>query len=241
MTETKCALFLFNLTEAAPLPWLEHGIDCVSCDIQHTEPYSVETHASGARHIRSNYSADSEDFRALLQAHGLRPKFILSFAPCTNLTVSNNRKIAPLLADNPDYLLPDVALVRLAGSLGKEYQCPTATENPAYNRLGKLWRGSDYKFNPCDYAGYCEKGPHPLYPDVLPEQDRYNKYTALWTTGNFTMPEKRHMEPLGEAFPGHTKLGGSSLRTKNIRSATPRGFSRALALANLHLMFKTEE
>lgn len=30
----------------------------------------------------------------------------------------------------------------------------------------------------------------------------------------------------------HNKLGGKSDRTKNIRSATPRGFARAVFLAN---------
>jgi hypothetical protein len=30
----------------------------------------------------------------------------------------------------------------------------------------------------------------------------------------------------------HRKLGGKSLKTKNIRSATPRGFAKAVYLSN---------
>ena len=30
----------------------------------------------------------------------------------------------------------------------------------------------------------------------------------------------------------HKKLGGKSLKTKNIRSATPRGFAKAVFIAN---------
>ena len=30
----------------------------------------------------------------------------------------------------------------------------------------------------------------------------------------------------------YRKLGGKSLKTKNIRSATPRGFAKAVAIAN---------
>jgi hypothetical protein len=230
-----CALFLFNLTDAAVLPFLQAGITCVSCDIQHPKDCAIEVWSNGARHIRTNRSADWGPLQHLLRGCEVRPALIISFAPCTNLTVSNNRKISPLLAADPHYLDNDVARVKLASELGAFYGCPTATENPAYNRLGKLWRAPDYKFNPCDYAGYCEEGPHPLYPDVLPPQDRYNKYTALWTSGGYVMPEFDRMEPLGKVFPGHAKLGGSSMRTKNIRSATPRGWARASFEANKHL------
>ena len=53
------------------------------------------------------------------------------------------------------------------------------------------------------------------------------------------MPEARPVEP--EKFQDrnglnysalHWKLGGKSLRTKNIRSATPRGFAQAVFAAN---------
>jgi len=41
------------------------------------------------------------------------------------------------------------------------------------------------------------------------------------------MPEKKPVKPVNN-YPGWTKLGGKSLRTKNIRSATPRGFAQAV-------------
>lgn len=46
--------------------------------------------------------------------------------------------------------------------------------------------------------------------------------------GGFELPELKpvHVEP---GFSDqHNKLGGKSLRTKNIRSATPRGFAQAI-------------
>jgi hypothetical protein len=42
------------------------------------------------------------------------------------------------------------------------------------------------------------------------------------------MPPKLIVNPVGKEFPGHTKLGGKSERTKEIRSVTPEGFSKAV-------------
>jgi hypothetical protein len=46
------------------------------------------------------------------------------------------------------------------------------------------------------------------------------------------MPEPIPVQPELGFSRQHTQLGGKSLKTKNIRSATPRGFSRAVFLAN---------
>jgi hypothetical protein len=95
-------------------------------------------------------------------------------------------------------------------------------------------------FQPCDFGGYLpeDDGGNP-YPDIIPARDAYTKKTCLWTGNGFVMPAKRPVEP--EKFTGKNglnfsgpawKLGGKSLRTKNIRSATPRGFAKAVFAAN---------
>lgn len=75
-----------------------------------------------------------------------------------------------------------------------------------------------FKFNPCDFAGYGF------------ENERYNKTTWLW--GKFKEPIKKRLEPIEKDFPGWRKYGGSSLKTKNARSATPMGFAYAFYEAN---------
>lgn len=52
------------------------------------------------------------------------------------------------------------------------------------------------------------------------------------TGGGFIEPDKKRLEPIYKDNPGWKLLGGKSLRTKNIRSATPRGFARAVFEAN---------
>ena len=46
------------------------------------------------------------------------------------------------------------------------------------------------------------------------------------------MPDKKPVEVDAGYSDQHKKLGGKSLKTKNIRSATPRGFAKAVFLAN---------
>ena len=46
------------------------------------------------------------------------------------------------------------------------------------------------------------------------------------------MPGKKYVHVDDGYSDQHKKLGGKSLKTKNIRSATPRGFAKAVFLAN---------
>lgn len=89
-----------------------------------------------------------------------------------------------------------------------------ALENP----VGRLqrWLGKPrMAFDPCDYG------------------DAYTKRTLLW--GHFTEPLKtKRVEPERVSSQGSwlMKLGGSSERTKELRSITPSGFARAFFEAN---------
>ena len=85
-----------------------------------------------------------------------------------------------------------------------------ALENP----VGKLvrWLGKPRMyFQPCDYG------------------DPYTKRTCLW--GNFNPPTLHLVEPT-EGSRMAAKYGGSSVRTKTMRSITPPGFARAFFEAN---------
>lgn len=91
------------------------------------------------------------------------------------------------------------------------------------NPVGRLrrWIGPpSFSFNPCDFGGWGD------------ESDAYTKKTLLW--GNFVKPELRPVEPVRVCSQGSwvQKLGGSSERTKELRSMTPNGFARAFFAAN---------
>ena len=220
---------LFNLTCAAPQPWIDKGYVVVSCDIQH--PYTVQW-CTGYNHLQTNLGAGTWRLNKLLEDYGLEPALVLSFAPCTDLAVSGAAHFARKRRANPEFQNEATRLAKLAEGYGVPYML----ENPV-SVLATLWRKPNVYFHPCDYGGYLpEDDIDPLYPDVLPPQDAYHKKTCLWTGNGFTMPTPKPVAPLGKEFPGHTKLGGKSIRTKNIRSATPRGLAQGIFEANRHLL-----
>ena len=73
-----------------------------------------------------------------------------------------------------------------------------------------------------------DQAEHPLWPDYIAAKDAYPKKTCLWTGNGFTMPWTDAVEPEDGHSRQHLKLGGKSMKTKNIRSATPRGFAKAV-------------
>lgn len=105
------------------------------------------------------------------------------------------------------------ACIRLAWACKPKWWC---LENPVGKLVRYLGKPKMY-FNPCDYG------------------DPYTKKTCLW--GDFTPPlpllvgEARNCKPVLGNSP-ITKLGGKSMRTKNIRSRTPDGFAKAFFEVN---------
>ena len=104
--------------------------------------------------------------------------------------------------------------------------------------ISSEWRKPDYIFHPYEYGGYIPIEDKTSPYDLIPTRDAYTKKTCLWIRNghdvDFNMPEKRPVElPTDYKYsPQHLKLGGKSLKTKNIRSATPRGFAIAIWQAN---------
>lgn len=122
-------------------------------------------------------------------------------------------------------------------------------ENPV-GRLQKLRPelGDPRYFDPCDYAGYLDLSDSDHNDlDRLRRKDgkltweeiefvmlcnAYTKKTGLW--GKFNMPKKERVEPVRCSAQGSwtQKLGGSSERTKQLRSSTPYGFALAFETVN---------
>ena len=228
-------LFLFNHSLYALQPWLDDGrFNVVSVDYDDTDhsDHHAQSSFPGLTRINLDLSMTEPSAKTVLD-HMLialdlaPPSLVVSFAPCTDLAVSGAAHFAKKAIINPNFQIEALELARLAN----KWKVPYCVENPV-SKLATLWRPPDYRFNPCDYAGYCPSGPHPEFPDIIPEQDRYNKKTCLWSGYGFTMPEVKHLPPIDHDNPGHVKLGGKSAKTKYIRSLTPRGFAKAIYVAN---------
>lgn len=137
---------------------------------------------------------------------------ILSAPPCTCFA-SSGARWKRTDEDMIEALSVVDACIRLAWACKPKWW---VLENPVGKLVRYLGRPKMY-FNPCDYG------------------DPYTKRTCLW--GDFVLPlpllvgEARNCKPVLGNSP-ITKLGGKSMRTKNIRSQTPQGFAKAFFEVN---------
>ena len=159
--------------------------------------------------------------------------FGMAFPVCTDMAVSGAAWFKKKAAADPFFQEAAVSHAIWCDRLFNSLHIPYFIENPV-SVLATKWRKPDYKFHPYEYGGYIAKddAQHPRWPDYIADRDAYPKKTCLWTGNGFVMPPKVPVEPETGHSRQHLKLGGKSAKTKNIRSATPRGFAIAVMAAN---------
>lgn len=225
------AVFLYDYTGLMAEPWLAAGYECWCFDGQH--PTGVTREGNHVKVGMWFYPDRTEEHVAAISALvGGAVAMVFGFPECTNLTVAGARHWADKRAEDPHFQTKAVALAHLVCLTGEAFGCPWGFENPI-GALSTLYGKPTFTFNPCDYGGYLPEGDsHPVYPEVYPGRDAYNKNTCIWCGGGFNIPERARVEPAYRENPGWKHCGGKSLKTKNIRSATPRGFALAVFKAN---------
>lgn len=224
---------LYDYTGEAVKPWAEAGFDCYCFDIQHNGRTS-ERYGRG----RITYvEADLYDHNVLtviaLSTIGQRVAMVLGFPPCTDLAVSGAAHFKKKREADPGFQTFAVENAKACAVLANKVSAPYMIENPV-SVLSTQWRKPDYTFHPHQYGGYIPEGQekHPTWPVYIAASDAYPKKTCLWTGNGFVMPEPKPVDVPKGYSTQHKKLGGKSMKTKNIRSATPRGFARAVFFAN---------
>lgn len=200
---------LCDLTGHFVEPWIEAGYEAVLVDPQH-----------GIDHDRSNIRCLAKTVdEAIPHLRELdNVEFVAAFPPCTDLAVSGARHFARKASESESMFQARAAIVaeqcrtyaRLSGA-------PFLVENPV-SVLSSLWGSPDHLFDPCDYTGW-------------EPADNYTKRTCLWTGNGFVMPPARRDSSLGEPDDRIHKAPPGPYRA-NFRSATPRGFARAVFDAN---------
>jgi hypothetical protein len=157
-----------------------------------------------------------------------RVVFVCGFPPCTDVAVSGAKHFESKRLKDPHFQTRAALVAEQCRMIGEICQVPWFFENPV-SVFASIF--DDCKltyFNPYEFGGYLpEDDTNPQFPDIYPAQDGYPKKTGLFYGGGFVLPEKKPV-PFVKEYPGFKKLGGKSLRTKNIRSATPRGFAQAI-------------
>lgn len=230
-------LSLYDFTGEALRPWAEAGYECYAFDIQHPEIGKRDTFEGGGmiEYIQLDlHNIDSlEAIRQWFHDSEIPVVFGMAFPVCTDLAVSGAAHFKAKAERDPEFQIKASNHARWCASLFEALEIPYFIENPV-SRLSTLWRKPNHSFHPYEYGGYIPdtEAEHPRWPEYIAPKDAYPKKTCLWTGGGFTMPERKAV-PVPQGYSTqHKKLGGKSQRTKDIRSATPRGFAKAVYEAN---------
>jgi len=208
-------------------PWAEAGAECHCYDLLGEEREEIV--GKGKLIFHKNDLRCAEVQQSII---ALKPSFIFGFPPCTDVAVSGAAHFEKKARENPYSQVEAAELAFIVPMLGNACDCPWAFENPK-SMLLHYFGPADYIWNPWEFGGYLpEDDVHPRWPEYIAPRDAYPKETWLWTGGGFIFPEKAPVYcPKGYSTQ-HLKLGGKSAKTKQIRSETPRGFAKAVFLAN---------
>ena len=220
------AVFLYDFTGIMAEPWRKAGYDCYIVDRQHKEGIYEDPQRPGLFKV----GAELRTGWNLEPGIAERVCFLGSFPECTNVAVSG---AAHFKKKGPRALALSLDLFATCRELAEKLGCPYFIENPV-STFSTYCGKPNYTFDPFEYGGYIDEAEavHPTYPENIEDRDGYTKKTCLWTGGGFVMPPKRPVPHQKGDSLQHSKLGGKSLKTKNIRSATPRGFAEAVFQAN---------
>ena len=231
----KTVLSFYDYTGEALKPWAEAGYECFAYDIQHDGFTPTELFDSGGsiRYMMADLH-DEMTWERLLKRHADDDiALVMGFPVCTDLAGSGACHWAKKAEINPDFQIEAVKHAQRIALFADDLNVPWMVENPV-GRLSTMWRKPNFYFQPWHFGGYIslDEAEHPLYPNHIAPRDAYPKKTGIWSGCGFKEPNKRPVCPESGYSRQHLKLGGKSAKTKNIRSATPRGFARAVFHAN---------
>ena len=234
MSEKKKAVFLFDYTGIMARPWADAGYLCYCFDGQHPLGVSKGDHENILNvgiWFCDQFAFPEGERGNVDKIHAITGddvSFVFGFPECTDLAVSGAAHFAKKRRLNPRFQFEAMQLVKLVKLVGESFNCPWGLENPI-SVISSMWRKPDFKFNPFEYGGYLPKDDaHPTYPEYIKPRDAYPKKTCIWSGNGFVMPDVKVVDCDEGYSEQHKKLGGKSLKTKNIRSATPRGFAKAV-------------
>ncbi len=223
-------VMLYSRTNLMAQPWLDAGHEVIMFDGQH-EGVMKEGNLTKVGMWFDAYQTDKH-VQEITEICGSGVDLVIGFPECTDLAVSGAAHFAKKSANNIAFQAEAVELARLVKYVGDHYGCPWMLENPV-SVIATIWRKSDFSFHPYEYGGYLpEDDIHPDYPEYIKPRDAYPKKTCIWHGNGFIEPERDPVWVDAGYSDQHKKLGGKSLKTKNIRSATPRGFAMAVYLTN---------
>lgn len=194
-------------------PWIQFGYRALLVDPQHKD-FTIE--CDGLLWKFPGTIEDVLPFLSFLVLSG-KVSFVMGFPPCTDVAVSGARWWEEKRKADPYFQAKATRIAEQCRTIGEMCGCPWAFENPV-SAFSSIFGEPSYTFDPCDFSELCI-------------EDQYFKKTCLWTGGGFTMPPPYPKGVLGKPDDRIFRAPPSEDRA-NFRSATPKGFARAVFLHN---------
>lgn len=205
---------LCDLTGAMVEPWVEAGYEAMLVDPQHVVTREEGPVLKFAGTVRDALPTIGEMIRAG------RVAAVFGFPPCTHLASSGARWWSDKRAADYMFQAKAASVAEQCRTVGELSGAPWMVENPK----GALARV------------FGKTGKHLIEPywfTAFEPADNYTKETYLWVGGGFRVPLKHRDLTLGPPDDRIHKAPPGPER-ENFRSATPRGFARAVFEANAH-------
>ncbi len=193
---------LCDLTGNMVKPWADAGYHCTIVDLQHEDGWTGPDTLEWANIWR--VGCDVKDFKPGYRYIGGEWDIVFAFPPCTDLAVSGSRWMKEKGLDG---LIEALQVVNACRRICEASGVPWMLENPV-STISSYWRKPDHTFHPYHYG------------------DPYTKATCLWVGGGFQMPPIRN--PVEPTEGSKMWLMPPSEERANLRSATPKGFARAV-------------
>lgn len=204
-------LCLCDYTGIMAQPWIDSGYHAVLVDPQHPGGINSDGYV-----MRIGHAIDHPKTWGYLRSLN-DVVFVAGFPPCTDLAVSGARWFESKKESDPAFQFKAMQLVWQCHVIAEMFGAPYLIENPV-SQISSFWRKPDYSFHPSDFTGH-----HP--------GDNYTKKTCLWTGNGFVMPGAFRDNSLSVPDDRIHKCAPGPDRA-NIRSATPRGFAKAVYMSN---------
>lgn len=212
-------------------PWVESGYDAVAL----RSDGAVQAAGVNAKIVDIS---DPVKVSAELQLIG-DLAFVLAIPPCADLCAAGARWWKRKRERNANFQNEAAkSILELKRTL-LDSQAPFCMILPASRVIRRLVGRPDLSFDPHEFGGYLShNSAHPLFPDVVPPQDRYTKRSFAFVGNGAILPIKKSVPPtftLIQLKNGKIKRVSpvlASRKNKQTRSLAPLGFCRALSLLN---------
>jgi hypothetical protein len=222
---------LFDANGLSLLPWVERGYRGVAL---RTDDAVVVGGIDAKIANLSNADAVAAELQTLGDL-----AFVFAIPPCSALCSAGARWWRKKRAQDANFQQTAASSILALKQKLLESGVPFCIVLPASGVVKRLVGSPDLVFHPHEFGAFLGAGAeHPLFPEVVPLEDRYTKKSFAYFGNGAVAPIKRNKTPrftmisLKHGKKKRVSPVLASRRSKHTRALAPLGFSTAICACN---------